>query len=357
MKKVAIIGLGVIGASLGMALKEARPGLEVLGMDAEPATIERAMDMAAINRPLTNWDVSGCEVVFIATPLRTIPDVLMQIRDKLSPEAIVTDVGSVKSWVMEQYQKYLPAHAACIGGHPLAGSDRSGITGADKYLLQNAVYVLTPLPSTPLGKVEILKEIILETGAQVMITTSSEHDHMVSKVSHLPHIVAASLMNNLQDHQEALRLAAGGLRDTTRIAASNPDLWQDILLFNRGAVAKEIGTLINQLNHYLESIIGNDGTKLCQYLSAAQQMRKNLPLGRSSLNNSADIVAIVPDRPGVIGFLGNLLGEASININDIQIMGVRDENEGSIRVGVPQAQVQAALQLLKDNGIKAWIRG
>jgi prephenate dehydrogenase len=356
MKRIAIIGLGVIGASLGMALQAARPDLEVLGMDIEHGTVVKAMEMAAISRPLLLEDLVGCEVVFIATPLRMIPQVLLQIRDKLNPDAIVTDVGSVKTWVIEKYEELLPSGVAFIGGHPLAGSDRSGITGADKYLLQNAVYVLTPLPSTPGEKVENLKDLLAETGAQVMILTPADHDAMVSKVSHLPHIVAASLMNNLERQPEALRLAAGGLRDTTRIAASSPGLWEDILLFNKAAVAGEIRAFIDQLNCYLQVIESNDKTKLCQYLTEAQQMRKGLPICRTSLRTSADIVAIIPDKPGIIGTLGALLGGAGININDIQIMGVRDENEGSIRLGVPQSLVQQALQLLKDNGIRAWIR-
>ena len=356
MRRVAIIGLGVIGASLGMALREFRPELEVLGLDADSGTITKAIEMGAITRPLMDEDYAGCKIIFIAVPLRTIPKVLLQIRDQLAPGTTVTDVGSVKSWVMEQYQNYLPNNVCCIGGHPLAGSDRSGITGADKYLLQNAVYVLTPLPNTSQANVDELKELIEATGAQVMITTPAKHDQMVSKVSHLPHIVAASLMNNLHNQPDALRLAAGGMRDTTRIAASNPSLWEDILLFNRSAVADEIGNLIAQLQDYREAISEYNSQKLLKYLTEAQQMRKNLPIGRSSLLNSADIVTIVPDRPGIIGFLGNLLGSAGININDIQIMGVRDENEGSIRLGVPQDQAQQALKLLKDEGIKAWQR-
>jgi prephenate dehydrogenase len=356
MKRIAIIGLGVIGASLGMALKSARPDLEVLGTDIDSATVEKALEMAAISRPLLNEDISACDVVFIATPLRIIPQILIRIIDQLTPGTIVSDVGSVKSWVMKQFEEYLPSGVIGIGGHPMAGSDRSGITGADKYLLQNAVYVLTPLESTADDKVEILRDLLAETGAKVVVLSPDEHDHMVSKVSHLPHIVAASLMNKLEKHQGALRLAAGGLRDTTRIAASNPELWQDILLLNGIAVAEEIRDLISQLDLYLQAIENKDGASLCQYLGTAQIMRKNMPLSRSSLENSADIVAIIPDKPGIIGILGTLLGEAGININDIQIMGVRDENEGSIRMGVPQSQGQLALQLLKDKDIKAWIR-
>ena len=183
-----------------------------------------------------------------------------------------------------------------------------------------------------------------------------EHDRMVSKVSHLPHIVAASLMNNLEQSQSAMRLAAGGLRDTTRIAASNPELWEDILILNQIPVAAEISSLIKQLQGYQRALENNDGSSLREYLAVARQMRLNLPAGRSSLLTSADIIAIIPDKPGIIGTMGTLLGDAGININDIQIMGVRDENEGSIRIGVPQSQVQTALQLFEDNGIRAWIR-
>ncbi len=356
MRRIAIIGLGVIGASLGMALKAALPDLEILGMDADSGTIGRAMEMAAISRPLLLDDLINCEMVIIATPLSVIPQVLVQIRDKLSPDTIVTDVGSVKTWVMQKYEEILPPEIICIGGHPLAGSDRSGITGADKYLLQNAVYVLTPEVSTPVAKVKLLEALLETTGAQITVLSPAEHDAMVGKVSHLPHIAAACLMNNLERRPEALSLAAGGLRDTTRIAGSSPELWEDILLYNQKAVVGEIKDLISQLNHYLRAIEDDDKSKLGQLLQNAQQMRKSVPVCRHSLRTSADIVAIIPDKPGIIGTLGALLGEAGININDIQIMGVRDENEGTLRLGVPQSLVQKALQLLKDNGIRAWIR-
>jgi Prephenate dehydrogenase len=356
MKRIAIIGLGVIGASLGMALRAARPDLEILGMDTNSSTIAKAMERAAICRPLLIGDLISCEAVVIATPLSIIPQVLLQIRDKLSPDTIVTDVGSVKSWVMQKYEEILPPDIIYIGGHPLAGSDLSGITGADRYLLQNAVYVLTPEASTPVEKLSMLEELLAETGAHMMVLSPAEHDAMVSKVSHLPHIAAASLMNNLELQPASMCLAAGGLRDTTRIAGSNPELWVDILLYNKSAVAGEIKALIDQLHHYLQAIENEDQCSLGQLLSQARQMRRNVPVGRTSLRTSADIVAIVPDKPGIIGTLGALLGKGGININDIQIMGVRDENEGSIRLGVPQSMVQEALQILKDNGIRAWIR-
>lgn len=356
MKRIAIIGLGVIGASIGMALRSSCPELEIWGSDTDPLTVERALEMEAINGALAPGDVSGCDVVFIATPLRMVPGVLRDIRDLLQPGAIVTDVGSVKQWVMEQFGEILPSHVTAIGGHPLAGSDRSGITGADQYLLQNAVYVLTPAEGVDSSQVKKLRELLNRTGAQVMLSTPREHDQMVSLVSHLPHIVAASLMNNLQPHPGALPLAAGGLRDTTRIAASNPELWEDILILNRGAVAAQIRSLIRHLQLYEQALEQNQGETLRRYLAEAQQLRKTLRTGRLNLVNNADITAIVQDKPGIIGTLGAIMGEAGININDIQIMGVREENEGSVRLGVPLTQAGAAVQKLKENGIRAWTR-
>ncbi len=339
-----------------MALRSACPDMEVWGSDVDPLTLERAMEMEAIDGILPEGDVSGCEVVFIAAPLRIIPRVLQQIKDSLDPGTIVTDVGSVKQWIMEQFEQYLPPHVIAIGGHPLAGSDHSGITGADQYLLQNAIYVLTPSALADSEGVERLQALLTKTGAQVMILTPADHDRMVSQVSHLPHIVAASLMNNLRFHPDAIQLAAGGLRDTTRIAASNPELWEDILILNRKAITAEIGSLIDQLKLYQQALERNEGAILRQYLSEAQQLRKNLRTGRLNLINSADITAVVQDTPGIIGTLGAIMGQAGININDIQIMGVRDENEGSVRLGVPQAQARTAVQKLKENGIRAWIR-
>jgi prephenate dehydrogenase len=185
---------------------------------------------------------------------------------------------------------------------------------------------------------------------------AAEHDQMVARVSHLPHITAASLMNTLENSPSCLELAAGGLRDTTRIAGSEPQMWVDILSLNREAIVPELEEMVGSLEAYLTCLKEGNLSELVRLLGAARQTRRKVPAARACLDSAADIIAIVPDRPGIIGIIGKLLGDERININDIQIMGVRDEDEGSLRLGVPAAEAAKAIQVLSANGIRAWLR-
>jgi prephenate dehydrogenase len=160
VKKIAIIGLGVIGASLGMSLRDAWPQLEVLGLDTNQDTMKQALAIGAATAVSEHWDVSGCDVVFIATPLRAIPEVLRAIAGSLGPGTLVTDVGSVKTAVMEYFKSILPPGMAAVGGHPMAGSEKSGITAADKHLFENAVYVLTPGENCIDGQLQGLRALV-----------------------------------------------------------------------------------------------------------------------------------------------------------------------------------------------------
>lgn len=356
INKVGIIGLGVIGASLGMALRNSHPEIRVAGRDLGLETVQQAMEVGAIDEILDEQCLSECDLVVIATPLRIIPQVVEEIKDKLKPGAIVSDVGSVKGWVMQLLEQHLPAGVHIIGGHPMAGSEKSGLSGADKFLFQNAAYILTPHSLVPAETAAEMEQFISAIGARVMVMEAREHDQVVARVSHMPHLMSTALINNLSDKPGAIALAGGGLRDTTRTASSDPELWEDILSLNAEAVKNELKGMLALFEKYLAALDNENGSSIKTWLQNARGLRKNLPSIRPCLEDSCDIIAIIPDQPGVIGELGLLLGQQQINIQNLQLLGVRDEDEGTIRITVKQESAPAACQLLKDNGFSAWIR-
>lgn len=354
--KVGIIGLGVIGASLGMALRNSHPDIRVAGCDLAAETVQQAMEVGAIDESLAQQNLKECDLVVIATPLRIIPQVVDEIKDKLRPGVIVSDVGSVKGWVMQTLAQNLPADVHIIGGHPMAGSEKSGLSAADKFLFQNAAYILTPHGQVPAEKAEEMRQFINAIGARVMVMDAQEHDQVVARVSHLPHLMSTALINNLLDKPGAIDLAGGGLRDTTRTAVSDPELWEDILSLNAEAVKTELKGILALFEKYLAALEKGNGSSIKNYLQSARDLRKNLPNMRPCLEDSCDIIAIIPDQPGVIGELGHLLGKQQINIQNLQLLGVRDEDEGTIRITIKRESAPVACRLLKENGFSAWIR-
>jgi prephenate dehydrogenase len=149
INKIAIIGIGVIGGSLGMALRSCCPGITVAGSDLDPEIVARAIELGAIDQSLDERFLSECDLVILAAPLKAMPAIIEQIKDHIKPGAIISDAGSVKGWVMQMLERNFPDGVHIIGGHPMAGSEKSGLQAADKFLLQNAAYILTPQPGTP----------------------------------------------------------------------------------------------------------------------------------------------------------------------------------------------------------------
>jgi len=356
---VTIVGLGVIGASLGLALKDSPLVEELIGVDPQDHVGKEAVALGAVRRTeKLEAGIENADVVFLCCPLERLEEVIKQAAPVLKPGAVVTDVGSVKQVVMEWFRRWLPGGVYGIGGHPMAGSERTGLAGADRYLFENAVYVLVLPPGTPSGPFETLSQLISCTGAKIITMDAAQHDRLVATASHLPHLAAVALVNQAGKAPEALGLAGGGFRDTTRVASSNPAMWEEIFMFNREAVLDQLDGFIGELNRLRGYIAAADRQRLRQELQAAQALRESVPRGaRGALPSACEIITVVPDRPGVIGYLGTVLGEGGINIVDIEILRVREGDGGTIRLGVPSVEDgEKAVKLLRDQGIKAWMR-
>ncbi|MEN6390532.1 MAG: prephenate dehydrogenase [Syntrophomonas sp.] len=357
-KKVFIVGLGLIGGSLGLALRESPHVESITGFDQDEAACDMAAAIGAVDKKAgLREGAKDADVIIICTPLGVYNSVIEQIAPVLKPGALLTDVGSTKVQVMELFAS-LPSGIHAIGGHPMAGAETQGIAGADRYLFENAVYVLTAEPDTPQEMVRILESILASTGARIKHMEAVRHDELVATVSHIPHLAAVALVELTQGRQEELMLAAGGFRDTTRIASSNPDLWQDIAFSNREPIIRQLNVLGERLDELKKALENGDREDFKGQLEKAKSIRDSIPKLRKGLIPFChDLVCIVPDRPGVIGQLGIILDQENINIVDIEILRAREGDGGTIRLGVASSeQAEEAVQALQARGIKAWLR-
>ena len=250
LPNILIVGVGLIGGSLGLALKGSPLINKLIGVDSDLIALQKAQELGAIDYYTSlSEGARQADIVILCTPINTFADIIEEIKDLLKPGTILTDTASTKQKVMENFSR-LPKHIFTIGGHPMAGGEAVGILNADKYLFENAVYVLTPAENTPPDVTASFQEILDIIGARIMIMEAGHHDEIVAVISHIPHIVASALVNLTHGDRDKLAMAAGGFRDTTRIASSNPELWQQILFSNRESVINGLIELITSLNSY-----------------------------------------------------------------------------------------------------------
>jgi prephenate dehydrogenase len=324
-RRAAVVGTGLIGASIGMALR--RVGWHVSGTDANPTTAERARTVGAI-------DVVGpdpnADVTFIATPVGAIAG---EATAALANGArIVTDVGGVKERIVASVD-----HPRFIGGHPMAGSEQEGVEGADPDLFAGATWVLTPTPATDASAYALVHGVIGTLGADVVAVRPDRHDALVAVVSHVPHLTAAALMTLAagQAEQQAtvLRLAAGGFRDMTRIAAGHPGIWPDICVDNSGAIVAVLDDLVGALSRLRAVVADADRATLLSLLQTAREARLNLP-GRSAARAEqlVEFRVPVPDRPGVLAEIMTLCSELDVNVEDFEVAHSLEGDKGVLVV-------------------------
>ena len=357
---VAIIGVGLIGGSLGMVLRGRKLAATVTGVGRNAEKLARAQALGAVDRYTTDIGagVAAADLIVLAVPVGQITTVLSEIVPFVRAESIITDVGSVKKEIVTRAERLMPRRAHFVGGHPMTGSERTGVENADPYLFESAYYVLTPTRSTHPGALEVMQRLVQAIGARLIILSPEEHDFLVAGVSHLPHLVAAALVNAvnaIRDPEKILSLAAGGFRDTTRIAGGDPGLWRDILVANREMVIEFLSLFRSQLAEAENALDTGHAETLYRWLAKAASLRETLPgKMKGYLRDLYDIVITIPDRPGSIAATAGILAAAGINIADIEIMRVREGEGGTVRLGFasPDDQ-QRAVDLLQASGIPA----
>jgi len=323
--RAQVVGTGLIGGSIGMALR-AR-GWHVTGRDADPARAARAQELGALDAV---GDDGEADVTFVATPVSAVVD---EARAALARGGLVTDVGSVKGPIVAAVD-----HPRFVGGHPMAGSEQEGVDGADPSLFEGATWVLTPAVATEPSAYARLQGVVASLGADVVALPPERHDALVALVSHVPHLTAATLMRlaaqGAEEHATLLRLAAGGFRDMTRIAAGHPGIWPDICAENREAIVSVLDELLAELTRMRGVVADGDRSGLLEVLEEERAARVNLPARAAAAEDLVEVRIPVPDRPGVIAEVTTLAGELAVNIFDVEIAHSAEGDRGVMVVVV-----------------------
>lgn len=367
MDRLALLGTGLIGGSLGLVWKERRPKLTIVGHD-RPQVLEQAQERGAIDEkaadPVTA--VQGADLVVLATPVASILRLMKTVADDLPDGCLVTDVASVKQPVLEQAQEVFPDHVDFLGGHPMAGAEHSGIDHADPLLFENAVYGLCLPADTDEdaleGRLSPIVDLVEATGARPLILDANRHDRLVAAVSHVPQLLSVALVNLVatteddEDEDLALQLAGGGFRDMTRIASSPFEMWRDVLVGNEGAIHDALSRLRRHLRAMRNRLIEEDLDALEELFEDARAARDSMPQDRKGfLRPLADVYVRAPDRPGVIHDISGHLFEADINIKDMELQTIREGTGGTFRLAFEDgATAEEAAAVLSDGDYEAW---
>lgn len=358
IERVLIVGLGLMGGSLGLALRRLGRGVRVAGHDADPAAAPRALLAGAIDdvEPAGFPNAASFDLIVAAVPVGAIAPLLLGLAARAAPGAILTDIGSTKASLHRELSA-LPPHVHYIGGHPMTGSEIEGLAGADPHLYENAVWILTGAGD---GDARArLTELLEGIGALVTPMDAEQHDRIVSMTSHLPYLSAVALVNALQQRfptpADALALAAGGFLDSTRVASGPPAVYRDIVLTNAANIAAGIDLLIAELARMRESTSRGDGAELAGAFTRARRLRAALPRARRGFPVPFfELVVRAQDRPGFLGEVATLLGERRINIKDFVLMHVREGEPGTILLAFrTEGDLTAALETLSGAGFVA----
>jgi prephenate dehydrogenase len=312
VRRAQLLGTGLIGGSVARGLRE--QGWHVTGRDLDPARQQAALDHDVVDAVGTDGDA---ELVILAMSVGAVPDAAAAALDEF-PTAFVTDVGSVKSRVVEAV-----SDPRFVGGHPMAGSEQQGVESADAKIFEGAVWVLTPTADTNPAAYALVHGVVTKMGAEVLTLDASAHDEIVAMVSHVPHLAAASLMRlageRAEEQRTVLRMAAGGFRDMTRIAAGAPGIWPDICVENADAICDVLDDLIAELGRVRQTVVDADRPALLSSLEAAREARANLPTTAVRPERLAELRVSIPDEPGQLSRVTTTATELSANIYDIEI--------------------------------------
>ena len=348
-RRAQIVGTGLIGGSIGAALR--RRDWTVTGYDTNRARSERAVELGVVDGCGRD---SEAAVVFVAVPAGSVAAAVEEALH-LHPRAVVTDVTGVKGPVVGRV-----TDPRFVGGHPMAGSEQEGVDGSDPEMFEGATWVLTPEPHTDPVAFASIRSLVSQLGANVVELPAARHDDMVALVSHVPHLTAATLMNLAADtaleHATLLRLAAGGFRDMTRIAAGEATIWPDVCSENRDGILEVLDRLLAALAGIRQVVATGDREVLLHTLERARQARVNLPVGVPSTDAAVEVRVRVADRPGVLAGVTTLLGEMGVNIYDLEIAHSAEGDRGVLVLVIDAAAAESVRAALHEREYRCSIR-
>lgn len=355
--------MGLIGGSLALSIKNEQT--EIIGFDVDEETLRQALALGVIDRGTTYLAeaVEDADFIFLCSPVAKLFELISFLRyTPLKEGAIISDTGSTKETLVEWTKDFQKKNVYFIGGHPMAGSHKSGVEAAHERLFENAYYVLTPDADTPRHIVDKLRALLEQTRANIVILDPAEHDRVVGAISHFPHIIAAALVKQVERYSDSSPwyqlLAAGGFRDITRIASSNPRMWRDILLNNRKVVLDLAEDWKQVLDEMITLVRESDGQGIEQFFQEAKDFRNQFPeRKKGAIAPMYDLFIDVADHPGVIGKITTLLGSKNISITNIRILEIREDIMGVLNVTFRNDEdMEKAREILTKEGYRVYSR-
>lgn len=357
MKTIGFIGLGLIGGSIAKTIRKFHPDYRLIAFDKDRSALAEAVSLNVINGicDIEDEQLYNCDYLFLCAPVEFNVEYMEKIKASLGENCILTDVGSVKNVIHEKVTE-LGLEGRFIGGHPMAGSERSGFSNSSDHLLENAYYIITPGGEVALEKISDFTELISSLGAIPLVITAEEHDFITAGVSHLPHIVASALVNlvNLLDNdaQYMKMIAAGGFRDITRIASSSPVMWEQICLENQKNISTVLDEFIRMLIQIRCSIDNKEADNILDMFASSKDYRDSIDIIDNSLIPRSYVLYIdVADEAGAIATIATILATEKVNIKNIGIIHNREFEDGVLKIEfyTDAALEQAKVLLTKRN--------
>lgn len=357
MKTIGFIGLGLIGGSIAKTIRKFHPDYRLIAFDKDRSALAEAVSLNVINGicDIEDEQLYNCDYLFLCAPVEFNVEYMEKIKASLGENCILTDVGSVKNVIHEKVTE-LGLEGRFIGGHPMAGSERSGFSNSSDHLLENAYYIITPGGEVALEKISDFTELISSLGAIPLVITAEEHDFITAGVSHLPHIVASALVNlvNLLDNdaQYMKMIAAGGFRDITRIASSSPVMWEQICLENQKNISTVLDEFICMLIQIRCSIDNKEADNIFDMFASSKDYRDSIDIIDNSLIPRSYVLYIdVADEAGAIATIATILATEKVNIKNIGIIHNREFEDGVLKIEfyTDAALEQAKVLLTKRN--------
>ncbi len=333
MYNIGIVGIGFLGGSLIKSLSKSKKVDKIVATDKNIESLKLAKSEGVISEYSLDIDdiFSDCDIVFISTPVSYIADYAKKLEKIVKPNCIITDTGSTKRSIIEQ-AKLLDIEF--IGGHPMIGSERSGYETSIDFLFENSYYIITKNEKNKESSVKVLEDLVREIGAIPIIIDEEKHDYITSCISHVPHVVAAALVTlvkNLDDENETMKtLAAGGFKDITRIASSDPTMWENICSENKEEILKNLDKLIEILNSFRNNI--NSQEYMYKYFEESKKYRDTFVNKKINGNTMPELNISIKDENGAIAKVTTILSDNNIGIKNIEVINNRENNFGALRI-------------------------
>lgn len=355
-QKIGFIGLGLIGGSIAKKIHTLYPDVTIIATAGHQETITEAYGEHLIsNQNLCEIkDFYDCDYIFLCTPVKRNIEYLRQLKGNIKNGCIITDVGSVKTDIHEEVTA-LAMEDCFIGGHPMAGSEKTGLKNANEYLLENAYYILTPTTKTSPERLEEFRSLVTQLGAVALVLDYHLHDYATAAISHLPHIIAYSLVNLVKksdDADETMKtIAAGGFKDLTRIASSSPVMWQNICQSNSEQIVRLIDAYEEMLEKTKHDILSSDADALLQDFQYAKDYRDSIAItNKGPIKEIYELYLDLLDEAGGIATVATILASNHLSIKNIGIIHNREFEDGVLRLEMyDRISLDAAVQLLRKH--------